>query len=269
MGVKGFGCGFRRAGGTGARTAGGFSIVELLVVVAILAVLLSIVVPSVSQAKRWARVAVCHANLAHLNRALELYAADHRQKYWMFTHATGHYWIDKIDDYHDGQTDLWRCPEALTATPLLGSWGTADEAWGPYRGRYGSYGLNLWLTPNDPGTMAEISPYYNQFLPYEHYFWRSPAMTSPGPVPTFCDSSWVGSWPFTNDLVPDDLFLGLRSHTAREGGEFMGRFCIDRHMFSVCSGFADGSARQVRLPELWELQWSRHYEPVEVDIPEP
>lgn len=253
------------------RTGKGFTVVELLVVVAILMVLLATVAPSLNGAKRLARLAVCHSNLGHLSRAMELYTTEHNQKYWLFTHAGGHYWYDKIRPYHDGTDDMRFCPEAREATAFLGGWGTAREAWGPREGRYGSYGLNLWLTPNDPGgpnTMAAQSPYYGQFLPYERGFWRSSAMTK-GSVPTLCDSSWVGSWPFTNDLVPDDLQLGLRAHTVTEAGEFMGRFCIERHTFSVCSGFTDGSARRIRLPDLWRLRWSRIYQPSDVEIPEP
>jgi len=250
------------------RALRGFTIVELLVVVAIISVLVAIVVPSLGGVLFLARMAVCHSNLGQLNRGLELYAADHDHKYWMFTHAGGHYWYDKIAPYHDYAADLRFCPEAPKATSWLGGWGAAREAWGPREGRFGSYGLNLWLTPNDPGTMAQTSPYYGQFLPYQDYFWGSPILTE-ALTPTFCDANWVGSWPFTNDLVPEDLQVGLRRHTVSEAGEFMGRFCIDRHRFSVCSGFADGSAKRVRLPELWELQWSRGYVPIEVEIPEP
>ena len=59
----------------------GFSIVELLVVVAILSVLLSIVVPSLGRAKYLARLAACAANLHHVAVAANTYAGDNRGFY--------------------------------------------------------------------------------------------------------------------------------------------------------------------------------------------
>ncbi len=50
-----------------------FTLVELLVVVAILALLLAIVSPSLSRAKDLARAAVCGANLHAQGVALQLY----------------------------------------------------------------------------------------------------------------------------------------------------------------------------------------------------
>lgn len=54
----------------------GFTVVELLVVVAILAVLLSIVTPSLQRARQLARRAVCTTQLRHQGLALATYADD-------------------------------------------------------------------------------------------------------------------------------------------------------------------------------------------------
>ena len=130
----------------------------------------------------------------------------------------------------------------------------------------GSYGLNLWLTANDPARNS----YYSQFEGggYADWFWRSPTMAQ-GPVPTLCDCIWVGSWPFDNDPPPDDLYLGQALHYGSDlpASEFMGRFCIDRHMMAVCSGFVDGSARKVPLAGLLMLQWSLYFQPIEIEVP--
>ena len=59
----------------------GFTLVELLLVVLIIAVLASIVVPRLSSASAEASNSKCDANWANLIRALELYAANNDGSY--------------------------------------------------------------------------------------------------------------------------------------------------------------------------------------------
>ena len=56
----------------------GMTLVELLVVVAIVALLLSVLVPVVAHARQAAMRAVCMSNLYHVGRAVHTYAADYR-----------------------------------------------------------------------------------------------------------------------------------------------------------------------------------------------
>jgi len=55
---------------------GGFTLIELLVVVAIIAILASLMLPALSNAKRSADSAACKSNLRQLNLSLELYCGD-------------------------------------------------------------------------------------------------------------------------------------------------------------------------------------------------
>ncbi len=55
----------------------GFTLMELLIVIAIIALLTSIMLPSLSQSRQAARRAVCAANLHHIARAELMYANDH------------------------------------------------------------------------------------------------------------------------------------------------------------------------------------------------
>lgn len=59
----------------------GFTLVELLLVVLIIAILASIVVPRLTGAANEANKAKCDANWANLIRALELYAANNDGAY--------------------------------------------------------------------------------------------------------------------------------------------------------------------------------------------
>lgn len=64
-----------------ARRIGGFTLIELLVVVAILAVLISILLPTLGRAKDVARATLCKTNLAGLARANMMYADDNGAHY--------------------------------------------------------------------------------------------------------------------------------------------------------------------------------------------
>jgi prepilin-type N-terminal cleavage/methylation domain-containing protein len=63
------------------RIQAGFTLVELLIVVIILAVLAAIIVPQFSSATKDAELAALDANLARLRAAIELYQAQHGGKY--------------------------------------------------------------------------------------------------------------------------------------------------------------------------------------------
>jgi prepilin-type N-terminal cleavage/methylation domain-containing protein len=60
---------------------GGFTLVELLVVISIIALLISILLPSLGKARVAARKAVCMAGARSVNLAVSFYAADNRNYY--------------------------------------------------------------------------------------------------------------------------------------------------------------------------------------------
>jgi len=58
-----------------------FTLIELLVVVAIIALLISILLPSLSRARELAKRAVCASNLRGLGQAMVIYANDNTEQY--------------------------------------------------------------------------------------------------------------------------------------------------------------------------------------------
>lgn len=70
--------GFRRGGTMGSRSA--FTLIEVLVVVAIIALLVSILLPSLSRAREQARRAVCAGRLHNMGVAVQSYAHSNQGK---------------------------------------------------------------------------------------------------------------------------------------------------------------------------------------------
>ena len=62
----------------------GFTLIELLVVVAIIALLISILLPSLSRARELAKRAVCASNLRGIGQGMHIYANDNRE--WFPVH---------------------------------------------------------------------------------------------------------------------------------------------------------------------------------------
>jgi type II secretion system protein G len=57
----------------------GFTLIEMMIVVAIIAILVAILVPNFMRARAQAQTAACEANLKEIATALELYQTDHEQ----------------------------------------------------------------------------------------------------------------------------------------------------------------------------------------------
>ena len=60
----------------------GFTLVELLIVVGIVALLVAILAPGVQSAKALARRAYCVANLNNLGRSMGMYHTDNKESFW-------------------------------------------------------------------------------------------------------------------------------------------------------------------------------------------
>jgi prepilin-type N-terminal cleavage/methylation domain-containing protein/prepilin-type processing-associated H-X9-DG protein len=67
----------------------GFTLIELLVVVAIIAMLIAILLPALSEAKERARRLKCCSNIRQLNTACITHAEEHRSSLYIATNDTG------------------------------------------------------------------------------------------------------------------------------------------------------------------------------------
>jgi prepilin-type N-terminal cleavage/methylation domain-containing protein/prepilin-type processing-associated H-X9-DG protein len=96
----------------------GFTLVELLVVVSIVALLIGILIPTVGKARRVATKTACGANLASLGKALVGYHGDNAERYPQARYMPEPFLsIDTdppimpfLDPYLDRVQQVYRCP---------------------------------------------------------------------------------------------------------------------------------------------------------------
>ena len=129
-----------RGRGPVARGGRAFTLIELLVVVAIIALLVSILLPSLGQARRQGRLAKCLSNMRQISLAVRMYLGDHRDVYpsTMEVATTGfpetvNWWA--VENYQ----------KALEAY-IRQDRGGVDEG-GATRGKD-----SVWFDPSDPDT---------------------------------------------------------------------------------------------------------------------
>lgn len=153
-------------------TSRAFTLIELLVVVAIISLLVSILLPSLQQAKTLAKQVICSSNLKQLSLVVPIYAND----------FDGHFPTFLFDRDGDGKReqpwgvylaqedycsmDMIRCPSAVEGDPFL---------------QYGySYGMNPTNSGVNPASLPSPSStcfigdgwniaYYELYGGYSYY----------------------------------------------------------------------------------------------------
>jgi prepilin-type N-terminal cleavage/methylation domain-containing protein/prepilin-type processing-associated H-X9-DG protein len=87
------------------RGSGGFTLVELLVVIGIIAVLAGMLLPALARAREAANMTACKANLQQINNATRMYANDNRDHYPdLWTLGLNYYRVGYQVSYGSGGT---------------------------------------------------------------------------------------------------------------------------------------------------------------------
>ena len=116
-----------------AKKQAGFTLIEILVVLAIIAILMSFIFPAVSRAKEQANVTKCISNVKQVALALTMYAGDHDDELPAVNQTLKDSWVAEMikGSYLKPKSPILHCP--------------SDHAWNGTT-RITSYGLNSLLT---------------------------------------------------------------------------------------------------------------------------
>ena len=186
-----------------------FTLIELLVVIAIIAILASLLLPALANAKGKAWATACLNNLKQIGVASVMYADDNEDSLPRSSH-TGQSWVGALQPYCSG-TNLWRCPRD------------------PHQTRLYSYALNDFLLPPDAGN------------PSARDFSRLTAV--PIPSDTFfmaeCADGYANSDHF--HFAPDDGDYSPNSF----GGPTTGQVAVKRHQNTANYLFVDGHVERL------------------------
>jgi prepilin-type N-terminal cleavage/methylation domain-containing protein len=251
----------------GRQAARGFTLIDVLIVVAIIALLVSVLLPAAGTIRASARATHCLANVRSILLAFQSFRGEHRGQWTGFPYPP-RTWVSDLQK-HIGHQDAYFCPEA--SDPSSGwagglPFGTSHMRWGPGTDTpsaqdigkdSSSYGINTWLYTRSVVNAAQYDANPSSFI--------DPANASnPSNTPFIADAVWVGGMPEYTDTPPAALENPLDGNIWVAE---MRRFCVGRHLRRVSVGFLDGGAKGVPVAELWQLNWHNGWRPQNVFVP--
>lgn len=266
-----------------ARRPKGFTLVELLVVIAVIAILAALILPALSTAKRRGWDITCVSNLKQISAAGLMYMDETGQTILSISTNNLDSWMGRLRPY--GVTSsLLQCPavRANAQAPAVGgvAGGTASAAWWMWPPdtalASGSYSMNGWLLSYDPaisGGSMWLAPPPPPVSGNPHFTFSKPSsVRHSSQTPFFNDAVYWCEWPLESDPPATDLSTGAwntiwgmqRCTIWRHGGktatapvsvphDLLGWHIPVRAAINV--GFADGHAQPVRVKDLWSLYW--------------
>jgi prepilin-type N-terminal cleavage/methylation domain-containing protein/prepilin-type processing-associated H-X9-DG protein len=266
----------RTVGAPNCRGNWGFSLSELLVTIAIIAILAAILLPGLSSAKMHAQQTHCLSNLRQLELIGMMYVGDNGKQPTFFNPkfpGEGN-WTGTLG-LATTQKGLTLCPIAPLAATVLkmgNGQGSSDKAWVRWTedGKtmlFGSYGFNSWFYTQIGGR-----GWNNANAPL--LFNNEADIQMPSETPVFADANWEDGAPSERNGPYHNLYTGS---PLSSWADDMGRFAISRHGGFIPSkaprnlsigeklpgainvSMADGHTQLVPLENLWSLYWHHNW----------
>lgn len=199
------------------RKRSGFTLIEVLVVIAVIALLMAVLLPTLQRVRRQGKAAVCQSNLKQWSTILAMYMGDNegvlpKQKYYSL--ATPEHWMYALREHARGSEGIACCPMAtkpanetnqqtsdmstLIRQQAAKIAGGTFTAWGKLgfriEGRFtpnyhGSYGMNNWLAIPREGANFVIGC-GRGMKAHEESFWLTGNVGGQADIPTFLDAWW-------------------------------------------------------------------------------
>jgi len=204
----------------------GFTLIELLVVIAIIAILATLLMPTVARARELANQAACTANLNGIGKAVAMYAAEDKNAKFPLLWNSGDpestvVWTDAAKDIEELRTTLKSKPAGMQNMWLIIDKGLVGEsAFGCRSDTEFTVRAPDDLTTNRVGWQSSSQFSYGLHYPYKYK--TEPVATDPGlgsnPVPL--GPKLKGSFAIMADKNPGEggpnMALGV---TNEEGSE--------------------------------------------------
>lgn len=143
----------------------GFTLIELLVVVAIIAVLISILLPALARAREMAKRSVCSSNLSQVGKAVYAYAQDNKEFIpWMWANYRGvPTACSTIGDYGAaayGMSLLVAAPQGYSRIPYLTNYRV-----------FMCPNMRYAVNPSYPDSLAALPPDTTpRYIAYYYYY---------------------------------------------------------------------------------------------------
>jgi general secretion pathway protein G len=174
----------------------GFTLIEMLVVIAIIALLASILVPAVTRTMERAKSTACASNLRQLGLAFQLYTMDSKNKGNRLpapAPSTAEPWFVSISPFLQQQaggardlSDVYRCPVYAQLRSDLQDTSNWNQL---------GYGMNIYLE----GSASTGWPWYPQPGSTAYGFYLSEIKNPTNTILVADDHSWV--WGIRKELL--------------------------------------------------------------------
>lgn len=227
----------------------GFTLIEILVVIAIIAILAAILFPVMTEARQKARQSNCTSNLRQLGLGVQMYAEEQRGYPGASSPATTvprTRWVDHIYPYVKNER-VYLCPSMRRPDVLSKKFARNQNA------KYGGYGYNFQYLGN-----SRVAPPNLPFTATDSAV-RMPTKTvaivdTNGALNTDGTFSGEGTYvvdpPLSSNRGSGNASGYYASSSFANGGRSMP---AERHGGFVNVAFADGHAKSMRLSELDDL----------------
>jgi len=272
----------------------GFTLVELLVVIGIIALLISILLPALSKAQKQAKTIQCMSNLRQLGLGYIMYTQEQKgRNAAYFTQAAPapitmeFSWPGLIQKFIPTLQTLTPstvaqvtknvlfCPEARDLPPYGANLSGFGAQWGGLNATWnGQFAPGTGYTyMRDSGTTVPATSWWASSYGMNYYLFTGKSGPNNVPhwnnlsdvrtssvTPMFFDSIWIDMAPYDgyNGGTPDATPVDLKGTKFSSTGQFT-RAVLNRHNLAVNLVYCDGSAATVRLSDLPKQKWHMYW----------